>query len=705
MNYAMSRQAFVLEKYNSGTSPKAIAKRLNVPIAAVEFVLSNAGLMPMPDMGTTYVPDTPAGGNNSTRTPTSSPSGGDGGERRPAAAGGERRPAAIGGTEQQSTSEKREASHKEKLASESAGESASTAPYDEMEREFPPEPWMQRGNEMPTMSMIGAQEIPGTPETTRELEGVFAVPNIYRQLFYALTEFGARPELARGIIRIFRYYQPDDYVALDEIMRDSGISPQVRRLVIKAWKLSTREEVPPSDNAVNDIVEGNQPEREVIRQRINQLKKDLGITKGNTMLDTLDELEKEKVRLEIEEMRQRLKQAKQKAEEPEDNDEMEVMVKIGGIPTRKVIKTKDLPFWKPLLYNPDEESSGDDTVEVMLDIHGTRVRKRIKLSELEKWKPYIVREDQAQQDDLVEVVLNIHGMPIRQKIRQEDLPKYAPWIKGETQESREVDELKRMIAEMNDKLEKERKEYEEKQREAQRRAELDALRNEISRLRSELAEPRGPSEADKRVEELRQMIEKQRDEMHAQQMESLRQTLEAYRSEMQQLRGQLDRMNSYEYVVQQQQRLSDLARKVGFIPKDEARQIQEEDVEIQDRLNAVKRKDEAQAEALHIAADKLKSTGRLRDEVISRGGAEVVVDALRKLTTSPEQANAPMYTPSPEELARAVERMEGGMGSPVQPQPPPNPPQQPPEAATQGGIPGYRPIVPEQPREEENKEG
>ena len=142
--------------------------------------------------------------------------------------------------------------------------------------------------------------------------------------------------------------------------------------------------------------------------------------------------------------------------------------------------------------------------------------------------------------------------------------------------------------------------------------------------------------------------------------------------------------------------MSDLARKVGFIPKEEARQIQEEDVEIRDRLNAVKRKDEAQAEALHIAADKLKSTGRLRDEVISRGGAAIVVNALRKLTTPTGPAKPPFYTPTPEELARAVKRMESSR--------PPGQSQQSSGSPAPRSIPGYRPIVPEPPHEMERKE-
>lgn len=678
----------IRELVEQGKSKRYICGKFGLPVAAVESVIDGgrpAGEMNMPpgDARTMGGEHVASGGGNVTNS-------------------GQKVREAV---EQKPPPEKKGGVAREKAAREAGDEGGPTVENDPLSDEFQREAWMSTDSAF--SSYVGGQEVPGQPRPPKELEGVFDVPNIYRSLFYALVEFGVGVERARGIIRVFKHYRPEDYTALDEVMRDAGLPITVRKPVLKAWRLETTD---PADTA-NDgatVTPKDADEREVVRRRLGAIKREMGLNDGDDVLQELEDLEREKMRLEIEEMRENLRRKKEQGGEPDNEETTEIMVKIGGIPMRKTIKLRDLPMWKPLIYNPESETADEDTVEVLLDINGVRAHKKVKLSELDKWKQYIVKEQPAvPETEMIEVVLDINGVPITQKIPKDRLPQYARWMKGPDEEKKkendELESVRQQMAQLQAQLERERKEYEEQQREAKRQAEIQALQNRIEGLQQALTSNPGKSEVEARLEKLREEIEKQREERYRSQIEGLQQTLENYRTELRELNNRMERMSNYDYIIQQQERLKDLGRKAGLIPKEEARQMQEEDIALTEQMNAVKRKDEAQAELLHIGADKLKSTGRLKEEVLSKGGADVLVKALQRITTPPSEAQAAMYSPTPEELAEAMNRIghqrEVTAQTPatqmqVQDTQQPPPPEAQPQGA--GGIPGYRPVVPEE---------
>jgi hypothetical protein len=64
---------------------------------------------------------------------------------------------------------------------------------------------------------------------------------------------------------------------------------------------------------------------------------------------------------EVEEAKERLKQLKaggRPKDDSDENDTMEVLININGIPVKKIIKTKDYHIWEPVIMKP--KNTGDD---------------------------------------------------------------------------------------------------------------------------------------------------------------------------------------------------------------------------------------------------------------------------------------------------------------------------------------------------------
>jgi hypothetical protein len=373
------------------------------------------------------------------------------------------------------------------------------------------------------------------------------------------------------------------------------------------------------------------------------------------------------------------------------------MVNINGVSVRKGIKLKDLPLWKPLIIK--DKGAGDeegDMIEVTLDINGVRAKKKIKIDDIGKWEKCIVGDTEPGGDEYTTVLLNFGGQPIERKIKTSMLHLYAPYIvkpgdRERGQSSAEIEELRKQVAQMADMLAQERNEK-AREREAEKyERQFEALRQEISQLRSKPQTYDDPVQ--KRIDEMEKQFQAQKDEVYMQQMTNLQQTLDSYRQEMQRLRDQLSNMSNFDYAIEQQQRFAQLARKQGYVDAREARRLSEEDIEMEDRLNMVKRKDEAQARVLNIAANKLEKTGDLKNAFINNGGADLLIDMLKKITTPKEEQEAAMYRPTVEDLRRKAEQLVRAEAEQYPPQPE-QPVEQPaPSGSTEEGKRKEKPTV------------
>jgi len=566
----------------------------------------------------------------------------------------------------------------ERAAREVVGERPASAELagDPLAHEFPDD--LSFANMLPSMAQFGAQQVPGQPAPAMELAGVFDVPLVYKTLFYTLTELGAKPEQARGIVRIFRFYPPDDYVALDEILKDAGLSPGVRRLVVKSWRLASQDSDAATDTSDSGVPSAADSEENMnaVRKKLNKLKQELGIASPGDLNAAVEDLEKLRLMYEVEEAKERLKQLKtggRPKDDSDENDTMEVLININGIPVKKIIKTKDYHIWEPVIMKPKNTGDdGEDMIEVTLDINGVRAKKKIKIDDIGKWEKYIVRDTEPGGDEYTTVLLNFGGQPIERKIKTSMLHLYAPYIvkpgdRERGQSSAEIEELRKQVAQMADMLAQERNEK-AREREAEKyERQFEALRQEISQLRSKPQTYDDPVQ--KRIDEMEKQFQAQKDDVYMQQMTNLQQTLESYRQEMQRLRDQLSNISNFDYAIEQQQRFAQLARKQGYVDAREARRLSEEDIEMEDRLNMVKRKDEAQARVLNIAANKLEKTGDLKNAFINNGGADLLIDMLKKITTSREEQEAAMYRPTVEDLRRKAEQLVRAEAEQYTPQP------------------------------------
>ena len=577
----------------------------------------------------------------------------------------------------------------DKAASEIAGEQQKPEQVmnDPMAHEFPDD--LGFGGRFPTMATFGAQQVPGQAMPAAELAGVFEVPLAYKTLFYTLTELGAKPEMARGIVRLFRFYSAEDYVALDEILKDAGLAPGIRRLVVKSWRMAGEDTDAqlPSGEAAQGISADTEEGRQIARKRLNRLKQEMGINTPGDINAEIEDLEKQRMMVEIDEAKERLKQMKKGPQQETGDDEtIEVLVSMNGVPVKKTIRQKDYHIWEPVIVRPGPKADGgDDAVEVMLDINGVRAKKHIRIDDIGKWEKYIVREDaKPKEGELTKVVIDLGGIPVEKTVRTDELHLYAPYVKrAQSQQSAgeptpEMTAIRKQVSELADIISQDRAEKAREREEAKREREFSALRQEISELRS-AGSRRTDDPVEKRMNEMEKQMQAQRDEVYRQQMAGMKETLDAYRQEISGLREQMGKMNNFDYAIEQQHRFDQMARKQGYVGPAEAQRITEDDISLEDQRNTVKRKDEAQARALNILGDKVEKTGDLKNAFINKGGADVIVDTLKRMTTSKEEQEAQMYTPSPADLARKVEEMERteAQRRPVentQPPPPPAPP-------------------------------
>lgn len=697
---ANSRKDFIRKRLEAGEIVSNIAKRLNVPVLAVEDAIKNMGMeLPTPK----YKVENPldletknaTGKTDDTNMETMSATGADGTlstpnsippslniatkpsmgiqtESRPRTNLPDAPPFQAQMQQQASMKETSDVDRKylrkpaiEKAASEAVGEQQKPAALvnDPMAHEFPQD--LPLSNNFPSMATFGAQQVPGQAAPAVELAGVFDVPLVYKTLFYTLTELGAKPEQARGIVRIFRYYPPDDYVGLDEILKDAGLSPGTRRLVVKSWRLASQDSdatIPSDEKGVPSA--DTEQARAMARKKLNMLKQELGIPTPGDINAAVEDLERQRMMYEVEEAKERLKQLQKGGaarDDDGDSETVEVLVDINGVPVKKTIRQKDYHIWEPVIIKPKGGGGdGDDTIEVTLDINGVRAKKKIKIDEIGKWEKYIVKEESTSPGDYTTVLLDMAGIPVEKKIRTADIHLYAPYMRkpaqqGDGQSSPELADLRKQVSQMADMLAQERAERAREKEEEKRQREFESMRAEIAQLRSS---PRSADDpVQRRIEEMEKMIQTQKDESYRQQMAELQRTLESYRSEISHLRDQLNTMNNFDYALEQQRRFDQMARKQGYVGPQEVNRLTEEDIRIEDERNMVKRKDEAQARALNIAASKLEKTGDLKNAFISKGGADVLVDTLKRITTSKEEQAAGMYTPTVEDLARKAQEI------------------------------------------------
>lgn len=703
---ANARKDFIRKKLGEGDIVSTIGRKLNVPALAVEDAIKNMGMevpaipyevKPKPDPEDKKIPEQTDSTPPVTSTATDSitippplhiptrPSMGIQTETRPRTGLPDMPPPRM-----QSPAPMKETSDVdrkfirkpsvEKAASEAVGEQQKPAAIvnDPMAHEFQQD--LPLSNNFPSMATFGAQQVPGQAAPAVELAGVFDVPLVYKTLFYTLTELGAKPEQARGIVRIFRFYPADDYVGLDEILKDAGLSPGVRRLVVKSWRLASED----SDTAIPSDEKGISPAdteqgRAMARKRLNVLKQELGMPSPGDINAAVEDLERQRMMYEVEEAKERLKQMQKGgiAQDGEgDSETIEVLVNINGVPVKKTIRQKDYHIWEPVIIKPKNGAGdGDDgVIEVTLNVNGVHAKKKIRIDDIGKWEKYIVKEESTNPDDYTTVLLDMAGMPVEKKIRTTDIHLYAPYMRkpgqqGDGQSSPEISDLRKQVSQMADMLVQERAEKAREKEDEKRQREYDAMRAEIAQLRSPSRTADDPVQ--RRIEEMEKMIQAQRDESYKQQMAELQRTLESYRGEITHLRDQLNTMSNFDYAIEQQHRFDQMARKQGYVGPQEVNRVTEDDIRIEDERNMVKRKDEAQARALNIAAGKIEKTGDLKNAFISKGGADVLVDTLKRMTTSKEEQASGMYTPTVEDLARkAQEIVHEEQAAQVPPAPP-----------------------------------
>lgn len=276
-----------------------------------------------------------------------------------------------------------------------------------------------------------------------------------------------------------------------------------------------------------------------------------------------------------------------------------------------------------------------------------REAARLKLEEariaLAERKKSLGMEGGGGDEEYITIMLDVGGFPTPRRIKQSEYPQWAPYVARPANQQAnaanpEIADLKRRLEEAEKSAAQER----------ERRLEdtLSKLQQEIAGLK---AGSGTPPEVQQKISELeRQIRDKDRQRLEDQ-LTQMNRKMEEYRQAM-------SGVGTPEWLVQEQARLRAQAEKLGMVPAGDKARLDEEQIELESLRKSTETKNEAQAQAYQIVAEKAKNTGKLKDALIESGLPKVGIDYAKKILNGPGGGPAqgqPMM-PNPADIEREL---------------------------------------------------
>lgn len=291
-----------------------------------------------------------------------------------------------------------------------------------------------------------------------------------------------------------------------------------------------------------------------------------------------------------------------------------------------------------------------------LELESLRLKVEEARLALEKRKKELGLVPSTGEDDYIDVLLNMGGYPVKQRVKREDLPLYQPLIVRPPPDSGvgnpEIAELRKRLEEAEKRAAEER----------ERRLEdtLNSLRAKIEQLQSG---PSVPTELQQKLERLEREVQEKERQRLEDQIANLNRRIE-------EMNRAMSGVGTPEWVLEQKRRLEEQAAKLGMVPASEKGKLDEEQIQLEALRESTKTKNEAQAEAYRIAAEKVRQTGKLKDALIDSGLPKVGIEYAKKVlnaSTPPVPGGA--ILPSPEQLEAELAAAEAHTSDTIPPSP------------------------------------
>lgn len=276
---------------------------------------------------------------------------------------------------------------------------------------------------------------------------------------------------------------------------------------------------------------------------------------------------------------------------------------------------------------------------------------KLALQEKRKSMGLPVGGQQAQgEDDTVEIVLNVNGVPFPRRIKASQLPLYQAYMSPPGSQPRQgQEEMPAWARAQADQLAALLRDREEDRR---RRDEEDRLRNVVGPLQDKIKEleEKGASnrtaQEDAVLKELREMRERQADADRKHQEERF-----------DRLERSLGNLGSPAALADMRTRAEAIGRSVDMVPKLEALQLSQEQLDLEAQRKANSRKDEATGRTIEIIGKRVDE--HPVERIIKSTGLDQVVPDIVKRQFSTEAERAGYGTqPTEAELAAAALALE-----------------------------------------------
>ena len=202
----------------------------------------------------------------------------------------------------------------------------------------------------------------GSPMRAPQVGGAYEVPDIYATLFNVCKAWGLKPEEANGVVFTFAYQAaPDDIDALRRILVTAGKNRWVVDSIVNTW--GTVVQQMGGEGSPISLPRGAE-------ERIHAVQKRLGIRDASKVVDpddmAVEDLERQEHLLKIQETklaieeRQRALTARSGGTPPGEDDMVDILLDVNGVPTPRRIRASQLGMYQPYTMQPRQNQPQQD---------------------------------------------------------------------------------------------------------------------------------------------------------------------------------------------------------------------------------------------------------------------------------------------------------------------------------------------------------